>query len=158
MTKEKPKKLTPRQQRFVEEYLVDLNGTQAAIRAGYSAKSAGRQALELLQKTLVVSAVAQAQKGRSERLQLSADMVAQELWKLYQNTSVLVPKEDLMGEPLRDSNGEQVFKPLDGQVAVSALDKLMKHLGGYTADNKREVDGELSFMWKPLTEEDKKEK
>lgn len=158
MTKEKPKKLTPRQQRFVEEYLVDLNGTQAAIRAGYSAKSAGRQALELLQKTLIVSAVAQAQKGRSERLQLSADMVAQELWKLYQNTSVLVPKEDLMGEPLRDSNGEQVFKPLDGQVAVSALDKLMKHLGGYTADNKREVDGELSFMWKPLTEEDKKEK
>lgn len=158
MTKEKPKKLTPRQQRFVEEYLIDLNGTQAAIRAGYSAKSAGRQALELLQKTLVVSAVAQAQKGRSERLQLSADMVAQELWKLYQNTSVLVPKEDLMGEPLRDSNGEQVFKPLDGQVAVSALDKLMKHLGGYTADNKREVDGELSFMWKPLTEEDKKEK
>lgn len=158
MTKEKPKKLTPRQQRFVEEYLVDLNGTQAAIRAGYSAKSAGRQALELLQKTLIVSAVAQAQKGRSERLQLSADMVAQELWKLYQNTSVLVPKEDLMGEPLRDSNGEQVFKPLDGQVAVSALDKLMKHLGGYTADNKREVDGELSFMWKPFTEEDKKEK
>ena len=79
MTKEKPKKLTPRQQRFVEEYLIDLNGTQAAIRAGYSAKSAGRQALELLQKTLVVSAVAQAQKGRSERLQLSADMVAQEL-------------------------------------------------------------------------------
>lgn len=158
MTKEKPKKLTPRQQRFVEEYLIDLNGTQAAIRAGYSAKSAGRQALELLQKTLVVSAVAQAQKGRSERLQLSADMVAQELWKLYQNTSVLVPKEDLMGEPLRDSNGEQVFKPLDGQVAVSALDKLMKHLGGYTADNKREVDGELSFMWKPFTEEDKKEK
>lgn len=158
MTKEKPKKLTPRQQRFVEEYLIDLNGTQAAIRAGYSAKSAGRQALELLQKTLIVSAVAQAQKGRSERLQLSADMVAQELWKLYQNTSVLVPKEDLMGEPLRDSNGEQVFKPLDGQVAVSALDKLMKHLGGYTADNKREVDGELSFMWKPFTEEDKKEK
>ena len=158
MTKEKPKKLTPRQQRFVEEYLIDLNGTQAAIRAGYSAKSAGRQALELLQKTLVVSAVAQAQKGRSERLQLSADMVAQELWKLYQNTSVLVPKEDLMGESLRDSNGEQVFKPLDGQVAVSALDKLMKHLGGYTADNKREVDGELSFMWKPFTEEDKKEK
>lgn len=158
MTKEKPKKLTPRQQRFVEEYLIDLNGTQAAIRAGYSAKSAGRQALELLQKTLIVSAVAQAQKGRSERLQLSADMVAQELWKLYQNTSVLVPKEDFMGEPLRDSNGEQVFKPLDGQVAVSALDKLMKHLGGYTADNKREVDGELSFMWKPFTEEDKKEK
>lgn len=158
MTKEKPKKLTPRQQRFVEEYLIDLNGTQAAIRAGYSAKSAGRQALELLQKTLIASAVAQAQKGRSERLQLSADMVAQELWKLYQNTSVLVPKEDFMGEPLRDSNGEQVFKPLDGQVAVSALDKLMKHLGGYTADNKREVDGELSFMWKPFTEEDKKEK
>ena len=42
MDKKKKAKLTPRQSRFVDEYLVDLNATQAAIRAGYSEKTAGR--------------------------------------------------------------------------------------------------------------------
>ena len=45
------KVLTPRQARFVEEYLKDLNGTQAAIRAGYSAKTANEQAAQTLSKT-----------------------------------------------------------------------------------------------------------
>ena len=47
------RKLTAKQQRFVEEYLVDLNATQAAIRAGYSKKTAEQQAYQLLQKTSV---------------------------------------------------------------------------------------------------------
>jgi phage terminase small subunit len=46
-------KLTPRQQRFIAEYVKDLNGTQAAIRAGYSERSAAEQAYQLLQKTSV---------------------------------------------------------------------------------------------------------
>ena len=45
--------LTDKQKRFVEEYLVDLSATQAAIRAGYSAKTAEQQAYKLLQKTSV---------------------------------------------------------------------------------------------------------
>ena len=48
-----PAKLTAKQQRFCEEYMVDLNGTQAAIRAGYSKKTAMQQSYQLLDKTLV---------------------------------------------------------------------------------------------------------
>ena len=50
--------LTPRQARFVDEYMVDLNGTQAAIRAGYSRKTAEVLAYQLLQKPLVAATVA----------------------------------------------------------------------------------------------------
>ena len=55
--------LTPRQQRFVEEYLVDLNGTQAAIRAGYSAHTANEQAARLLANVSVRSAI---ERGKSD--------------------------------------------------------------------------------------------
>ena len=55
--------LNPRQQRFVEEYLVDLNGTQAAIRAGYSARTANEQAARLLANVSVRSAI---ERGKSE--------------------------------------------------------------------------------------------
>ena len=55
--------LAPRQQRFVEEYLLDLNGTQAAIRAGYSARTANEQAARLLANVSVRSAI---ERGKSE--------------------------------------------------------------------------------------------
>lgn len=58
------KMLTPKQARFVEEYLLDLNGTQAAIRAGYSAKFANRQASQLLAKPQVAAAI---EIGKSKR-------------------------------------------------------------------------------------------
>ena len=63
-------KLTPKQERFVAEYLIDLNATQAAIRAGYSHKSAARIGVELLNKTQVSSAIEKARLKlsiRSER-------------------------------------------------------------------------------------------
>lgn len=50
-------RLTPKQQASVEEYLVDLNATQAAIRAGYSTKNAGKIGSELLQKTRIKTAI-----------------------------------------------------------------------------------------------------
>lgn len=71
--------LTDRQQRFVEEYLVDLNGTQAAIRSGYSAKTANEQAARLLANVSVAQAVAQAKAERSKRIGLTADRVLEEL-------------------------------------------------------------------------------
>ena len=71
--------MTPRQARFVEEYLVDLNGTQAAIRAGYSATSASEIARQLLEKTGVSEAVARAKAERSARIGLTADRVLEEL-------------------------------------------------------------------------------
>jgi phage terminase small subunit len=68
-------KLTPKQQRFVDEYLIDLNATQSAIRAGYSPKSAGRFAQELLIKTHIAQAIEQAKAERSERTKITQDDV-----------------------------------------------------------------------------------
>lgn len=74
--------LTDKQRRFVDEYLVDLNATQAAIRAGYSEKTASRIGPELLGKTCVSDAIQVAMKARSERTQITADMVLQRWWDL----------------------------------------------------------------------------
>ena len=73
--------LTPKQARFVEEYLLDLNATQAAIRAGYSARNADKIGPELLGKTRVAEAVKAAQQARSGRTEITQDEVIQGLKK-----------------------------------------------------------------------------
>lgn len=75
-------KLTPKQARFVAEYLVDLNGTQAAIRAGYSSNSAGRFAQELLLKTHITAAIQAAQAERARRTEITQDAVLQRYWAI----------------------------------------------------------------------------
>ena len=69
------KPLSTKQRRFVEEYLVDLNGTQAAIRAGYSPRTARQIASENLSKPDIADAIAEAQAARSQRTQITADRV-----------------------------------------------------------------------------------
>ena len=71
--------LTPKQVAFVQEYLIDLCATQAAIRAGYSAKTANVTGAKLLANAKVCAAVAAAQKARSERTQITADDVVRQL-------------------------------------------------------------------------------
>lgn len=68
-------KLTPKQSAFIEQYLVDLNATQAAIRAGYSEKTASRIGPENLSKPVIAAAIEAAIAERSNRLQLTADDV-----------------------------------------------------------------------------------
>src|SRR5262245_28886717 len=70
-----PMPMTPKQTRFVAEYLVDLNATQAAIRAGYSARNADKIGPALLGKSRVAAAVALAQAERARRVQVTADEV-----------------------------------------------------------------------------------
>lgn len=72
-------KLTAKQQRFCDEYLIDLNATQAAIRAGYSEKRASEQAYQLLQKTTVQNYIAELQKEREKRTEITQDSVLHEL-------------------------------------------------------------------------------
>lgn len=74
--------LTPKQQRFVEEYLVDLNGKQAAIRAGYSPNCAEVTASRLLRNAKVAAAVAQARRERAERTAVTQDGVVQALARI----------------------------------------------------------------------------
>ena len=73
--------MTPKQIRFVEEYLIDLNATQAATRAGYSAKRAAEQGYQLLQKTTVQQAIQNAQQARSKRTEITQDEVIEGLRK-----------------------------------------------------------------------------
>ena len=74
--------LTPKQQRFVDEYLIDLNATQAAIRAGYSARSAAVEGARLLTNAKVGAAVAAAQSARATRTQITADAVLTRWWSI----------------------------------------------------------------------------
>lgn len=67
--------LTDKQQRFVDEYMVDMNATQAAIRAGYSPDTAEQIGYQQLQKTSVVRAIAEARKKQQERTAITADLV-----------------------------------------------------------------------------------
>lgn len=74
--------LSEKHQRFVEEYLVDLNATQAAIRAGYSEKTAYAQGSALLKHIEVGKAIRAAKKARAERMAISQDRVLQELARI----------------------------------------------------------------------------
>ncbi|MBB4834989.1 terminase small subunit [Acinetobacter schindleri] len=76
--------LTPKQQRFVEEYLIDLNATQAAIRAGYSEKTAKVIAAQNLSKLNVQEAIEEAQSKRTEQTQIDAAYVLRRLVEIDQ--------------------------------------------------------------------------
>lgn len=78
----KNKDLSPKRQRFVEEYLKDCNGTQAAIRAGYSPKTANEQAARLLANDSVKAAVEEAMQKRSEEAGVTARSVLEELARI----------------------------------------------------------------------------
>lgn len=75
-------RLTGKQKRFVAEYLVDLNATQAAVRAGYSAKTAEVIGYENLRKPQIADAIDQAMAKRAERTEITQDMVLRELMKV----------------------------------------------------------------------------
>ena len=77
-------KLTDRQELFCQEYLVDLNGTQAAIRAGYSEKTADRIANQNLNKIEVKNRLSELKTDREERLQVNADWVLEQAMVMYE--------------------------------------------------------------------------
>ena len=72
-------KLTPKQMRFVDEWLIDFNGKQAAIRAGYSAKTAEATAARLLRNVKVQAEIARRQKDLQRRTEVSQERVVKEL-------------------------------------------------------------------------------
>ena len=110
-------KLTDKQRRFCDEYLIDLNATQAAIRAGYSEKRASEQAYQLLQKTTVQNHIAELQKEREKRTEITQDRVLHELALIaFAKASdyARVVEKDAMVEvdgnmvPVLDEDGNQV--------------------------------------------------
>ena len=75
--------MTPKQQRFVDEYLIDLNATQAAIRAGYSENSAAEQGYANIRKPQIAAAIAEKRSDRAATSWLSVEWVLAELLEVY---------------------------------------------------------------------------
>lgn len=151
--------LTAKQERFVAEYLIDLNATQAAIRAGYSEKTADKQGSQLLGKTSIKAAISEAQAKRSERTEITQDRVLAELAKIgfsdlrkvLTKTGNLAGPDDwddetagaiasmeiitrsggVNGEGEREVEHVAKIKTWD---KLSALEKLGKHLGMFSGD------------------------
>lgn len=126
--------LTPRQEAFVAEYLLDLNATQAAIRAGYSAKTAGEQAARLLANARISDAIAAAKAKRAERVEVTADYVLRNLTEVVERCLQRAPVFVKVGGEVvqeTDDEGRHVWK-FDAKGANGALNLLGQHLGLYT--------------------------
>lgn len=119
--------MTPKQERFVQEYLVDLNATQAAIRAGFSARTAKQQGSRLLTNVDVQAAITAKQANVAERNDLTVDFVLGGLKKNYARAMQEEPVYDRDGKP----TGEFVYQ---GAVANRALELLGKHLKVFNED------------------------
>lgn len=133
-------KLTDKQKEFVRQYLVDLNATQAAVRAGYSVKTAYRQGADLLQKTSIREAIEKAQAKRARRVEVTQDYVLSNLVEVVERTMQRAPVTDRKGEQVTDEEGRAVWT-FDAKGANRALELLGKHLGIFTDKLKAEVSG-----------------
>lgn len=133
-------KLTDKQTAFVREYLVDLNATQAAIRAGYSERTASRIGPQLLGKTCVREAIEKAQAKRARRVEVTQDYVLSNLVEVVERTMQRAPVTDRKGEQVTDEEGRAVWT-FDAKGANRALELLGKHLGIFTDKIRAEVSG-----------------
>ena len=127
-------KLTPRQARFVEEYLIDLNATQAAIRAGYSEKGATVRGSELLANRNVSEAVAEKRSAQQKRTQITQDMGIEGLLSNINRASE--------AEAVTDRDGNQIGIVYQGSVVNKGWELLGKHLGMFT--DKMEHSGSIT--------------
>lgn len=94
--------LTDKQRRFVDEYLVDLNATQAAIRAGFSQKTASSQGERLLRNGEVAAALAKAQHDRSSRVKVDADYVLARMVEIDQMDVLDIMADRMELKPVSD--------------------------------------------------------
>ena len=123
--------LTPRQRRFVDEYLIDLNGTQAAIRAGYSQKTARQIGQKLLTKVDIQQAISAAQVERQKRTELTADEVIRDLREVR---DICMGRKAVKVVEVAKFEGEATPHEVDALVfdangANKALELLGKHIG-----------------------------
>ena len=133
-------KLTDKQKEFVRQYQLDLNATQAAVRAGYSVKTAYRQGADLLQKTSIREAIEKAQAKRARRVEVTQDYVLSNLVEVVERTMQRAPVTDRKGEQVTDEEGRAVWT-FDAKGANRALELLGKHLGIFTDKVRAEVSG-----------------
>lgn len=104
--------LTPKQERFVAEYLVDLNATAASIRAGYKEKTAAQMGYKLLQTPKVQAAIQEAQADLAKRTEITQEYVLKKLKEIADKEA-----------------GDYQDSPLKYSSKIRALELLGKHLG-----------------------------
>lgn len=156
--------LTDKQARFVDEYLVDLNATQAAIRAGYSAKTAQEQGSRLLSNVKVQNAIRERQEVLKMKTEVTQEWVVERYRRIVEGCdkrlffnddgSVKPPSEwsAEMGlavaafevQELGDEGLAVSVSKLRFQDARAALDSLARHLGMFEEKVKLDVDVSLA--------------
>lgn len=158
--------LTARQQKFCEQYLIDLNGTQSAIRAGYSPKTANRIANENLTKPDIQEKIRELQKEAREQAGITkqevintlSDIIRANVADLFQDSGIKPVNElsDIQKkciESIKISKGKTEIKLFNKLVAIERINKMM----GWDLPEKTE--SEISIVWKEERyEADKKTK
>lgn len=147
---EEASKLNARQQIFVKEYLIDLNATQAAIRAGYSEKTANEQGSRLLANVSISAAVQEGMKSRAAKLDTSAEKVIEDLGILRDMCMGRIPvkrtilTDDGEGGKIPMELNTTLFEP---SAAKGAIELLGKHHKLFTEKieltNKTELEERL---------------
>ena len=165
----KTKKLTDKQKRFCEEYLIDLNATQAATRAGYSAKTAYSMGQRMLKKVELQEYIFNLQKKRSERTEITADKVIEELAAIAFSDRTKIASVNANGTvdiAATDTLPDEIRKTIscikEGKfgVEVSSYDKIKalellgRHLGMFTERKEDEAskEQEIPKLYEALTE------
>ena len=155
--------LTPKQQRFVEEYLIDLNATQSAIRAGYSEKTANEQGSRLLANVSISEAIAEAQNKRTEQTQIDAAYVLKRLVEIDQMDVLDIMDDQMKIRPVNEwpkvwrqyvvnlenlelSDSEGCFKKIKWPDKVKNLELLGKHVSVGAFKDKIEHSGQLEIQ------------
>jgi len=154
--------LTKKQKLFVEEYLIDLNATQAAIRAGYSPTSARQIADENMSKPDIKNAIEKALAERSKRTGVNADRIILELAKIaFVNPTDVINMDEatIRGDANRDDtaaissvkvkripteDGDIVEREVKTYDKIKALELLGKHMGMFT--DKFKVEGAIPIV------------
>lgn len=154
--------LTAKQKRFVEEYLIDLNATQAAIRAGYSVRSASEIGNENLRKPQIRAHIDEALAERSKRTGINADRVLQELARIafvkatdvidtddatikqYASDDDLAVIQSVKVKVIPTKEGDGVEREIRLNDKLKALELLGKHLGMFK--DKLEINGSMDVV------------
>lgn len=131
-------KLTAKQEQFCKEYLIDLNATQAAIRAGYSEKTAQQIGAENLTKPVIQDFLRKKMNERSERTEISADYVLNGIKELTERCVQAVPVLDDEG----NETGEWKFEVNGG---FKGYELLGRHLRLFTDKMDTNVGGEINI-------------
>lgn len=137
--------MTPKQEQFVREYVIDFNGTQAAIRAGYSEKSAKVEASRLLTNADVSCAIAELVEEKKQRCKVDADYVVQNLTEILERSKSgqikmrFDPVEREM-VAVRDDEGRPVWE-FDSMGANKAAELIGKSIGMFTDRIKHDFSG-----------------